>query len=66
MTRRSPRLEEVAAYFRANEPHSPVAYLLDRAVKWGNMPLDRWLQEVVKDKNVLGELNETLGLGTEG
>lgn len=57
------RLEEVAAFFQKTEPHSPVSYLVQRAVKWGNMPLESWLQEVIKDDNVLGQLRETLGLG---
>ena len=57
------RLSEVAEFFRKTEPHSPVSYLVQRAVKWGNMPLDSWLQEVIKDENVLGQLKETLGIG---
>jgi type VI secretion system protein ImpA len=57
------RLSEVAEFFRQTEPHSPVAYLVQRAVKWGNMPLDNWLQEVIKDETVLGQLRETLGFG---
>lgn len=58
------RLSEIAAFFQRTEPHSPVSYLVQRAVKWGSMPLDSWLQEVVKDENVLGNLRETLGLGS--
>ncbi|OLE51435.1 MAG: hypothetical protein AUG51_23360 [Acidobacteria bacterium 13_1_20CM_3_53_8] len=58
------RLEEVAAYFQQTEPHSPVAYLVQRAIKWGQMPLELWLQDVIKDNNVLGQLRETLGLTT--
>lgn len=58
------RLGEIAAYFQRTEPHSPVAYLVQRAVKWGNMPLDTWLQDVIKDENVLGHLRETLGMGS--
>ncbi len=57
------RLGEIAAFFQKTEPHSPVAYLVQRAVKWGNMPLDTWLQDVIKDENVLSQLRETLGLG---
>ena len=45
-----------------SEPHSPVSYLVQRAVKWGNMPLDSWLQEVIKDEIVLANLRETLGV----
>lgn len=58
------RLSEVADFFRRTEPHSPVSYLVQRAVKWGNMPLENWLGEVIKDENVLGQLRETLGVGS--
>ena len=56
------RLSEIAEFFQKTEPHSPVSYLVGRAVKWGNMPLEQWLQEVVKDTNVLAQLRETLGV----
>lgn len=56
------RLAEIAAFFQKTEPHSPVAYLVQRAVKWGNMPLETWLQDVIKDENVLFQLRETLGI----
>lgn len=55
------RLTEVAEYFRKTEPHSPVSYLVSRAVKWGNMPLEQWLQDVIKDDSVIGQLRDTLG-----
>lgn len=58
------RLGQLADFFRKSEPHSPVSYLVQRAVKWGNMPLENWLQEVVKDQNVLFQLRETLGVDT--
>ena len=54
------RLAEVARFFRATEPHSPVAYLVDRAVKWGRMSLGDWLREVVKDETQLGMLYDLL------
>ena len=38
------RLEALAVYFRRTEPHSPVSYLVQRAVRWGEMPLEAWLQ----------------------
>lgn len=58
------RLAEVAQYFQRTEPHSPVAYLVQRAIKWGQMPLEVWLADVIKDGAVLGQLKETLGLDT--
>lgn len=59
------RLAEVADFFRLTEPHSPVSYLVQRAVKWGNMPLESWLQEVVKDESVLSQIRETLGFAEQ-
>jgi type VI secretion system protein ImpA len=56
------RLAEVSEYFRQTEPHSPVSYLVQRAIRWGQMPLDSWLDDVIKDVNVLAQLRETLGI----
>ncbi|HAF25422.1 MAG TPA: hypothetical protein DCK93_21365, partial [Blastocatellia bacterium] len=58
------QLAEVAQYFQRTEPHSPVAYLVQRAIKWGQIPLEVWLEDVIKDRAVLGHLKETLGLDT--
>lgn len=60
------RLGEIAAFFQKTEPHSPVSYLVQRAVKWGNMGLETWLQEVIKDQSVLYQLRETLGVDGGG
>jgi type VI secretion system protein ImpA len=56
------RLSEVATFFRQTEPQSPVAYLVERAIKWSQMPLETWLASVIKDDTVLGSLRETLGV----
>lgn len=58
-------LANLAAYFRKTEPHSPVSYLVTRAVKWGNMPLETWLQDVIKDESVLYQIRQTLGFNTD-
>lgn len=58
------RLSELAAFFRKTEPHSPVSYLVTRAVKWGNMPLELWLKDVIKDDAILFNLRQTLGFNT--
>jgi type VI secretion system protein ImpA len=56
------QLRLVAEYFRQTEPHSPVAYLADKAVQWGNMPLHVWLRTVLKDGGSLAHVEELLGL----
>ena len=58
------RLADLADFFRKTEPHSPVSYLVTRAVKWGEMPLEMWLQDVIKDEAVLFQLRQTLGFNT--
>ena len=58
------RLGDIAEFFRKTEPHSPISYLLSRAQKWGNMPLELWLQDVIKDETVIYSLRQTLGFNT--
>jgi type VI secretion system protein ImpA len=57
------RLETIADFFHRTEPHSPVAYLVERAVRWGKMPFEQWLVDVINDKSVLARIRETLGIG---
>ena len=40
-------LLQVADFFRRTEPHSPIPYLLDQAVRWGKMPLPELLNELL-------------------
>lgn len=55
-------LEDIAGFFRRTEPHSPVAYLLERAVLWANMPLEQFLAEVIRDEGTLSSIRERVGL----
>jgi type VI secretion system protein ImpA len=55
------QLRLVAEFFRQTEPHSPVAYLADKAAAWGEMPLHIWLKQVIKDGGALSRLEEMLG-----
>ncbi|RJG10773.1 type VI secretion system protein TssA [Massilia cavernae] len=56
------QLRQVADYFRRTEPHSPVAYLADKAAAWGEQPLHVWLRAVVKDEAAYAHIEELLGL----
>lgn len=56
------QLRGVADFFRRTEPHSPVAYLAERAAQWGDMPLHAWLRSVVKDEGTLAQMEELLGV----
>jgi type VI secretion system protein ImpA len=59
------QLRRVAEFFRKTEPHSPVAYLADKAARWGEMPLHDWLKRVVKDDTTLSQLQELLDVAEE-
>jgi type VI secretion system protein ImpA len=59
------QLRAVAEFFRRTEPHSPVAYLADRAAHWGEMPLHEWLRAVLKEQGTLTQLEELLGVKAE-
>ncbi len=55
-------LQEIATYFQKNEPHSPVSYMLQKTIKWSQMPLHEWLTQVIKDEHPLQMLQDTLGV----
>jgi type VI secretion system protein ImpA len=56
------QLRLIAEFFRRTEPHSPVAYLAEKAASWGELPLHDWLRSVVKDSSSLSHIEELLGL----
>ena len=56
------QLRAVARFLRATEPHSPAAYLADKAATWAEMPLHEWLSAVVKDDGSLAHIRELLGV----
>lgn len=55
-------LLRVADYFRKAEPHSPVSYALEQAVRWGRMPLPDLLKDLVSDESVLHEVFKRMGI----
>jgi len=61
------QLRQVADFFRRTEPHSPVAYLADKAAHWGEMPLHVWLKTVLKDDgDAMGRFEDLLGFDDTG
>ena len=56
------QLTEIAEYFRKTEPHSPVSYMLEKAVRWGNMPLHELMQELISDETTRNRYSELTGV----
>ena len=44
-------LREVSDYFRQSEPHSPVSFLLEKAIRWGYLSLPELLQEMMAEQD---------------
>jgi type VI secretion system protein ImpA len=60
------RLREVAEYLRRTEPHSPVSYLVERAIHWGQMPFQDVIKDVLKGNvPAYSAVLETLGIQEE-
>jgi type VI secretion system protein ImpA len=55
-------LEGIAAFFRRTEPHSPLAYTLDEAVRRGRMTLPDLLNELVTDTEARNAILSSLGI----
>lgn len=43
------QLRTIAHFFRQTEPHSPISYVLDKAVQWGGMSLNELILELIPD-----------------
>lgn len=44
-------LREIADYFLQREPHSPISYLLEKAIYWGYLSLPELLKEILAEQN---------------
>ncbi|MBO3670794.1 type VI secretion system protein TssA [Acinetobacter soli] len=58
-------LQQISDYFQTNEPHSPVSYMLQKTIKWSQMPLHEWLAQVIKDEHPLQQIHDALGVQTQ-
>lgn len=56
------QLEEIATFFRKTEPHSPLAFVLDDAVRRARMPLPDLLEEILPDKATRQKMLTVLGI----
>lgn len=55
-------LTDAAHYLQRTEPHSPVPYLVLRAVRWGSLPLGELLVELVRGDSDLRATFDLLGM----
>jgi type VI secretion system protein ImpA len=55
-------LLQIADFFKRTEPHSPVSYNLEQAVRWGRMNLPELLEELIPDGGARQNLYKVLGI----
>jgi type VI secretion system protein ImpA len=55
-------LLQVAEFFKRTEPHSPVSYALEQAVRWGRMPLPELLTELIPEDAARDHLFRLVGI----
>lgn len=55
-------LNSISAYFSKLEPHSPVPFLLNRAVRWANMPLPELWRELIVEEETRKNVGKLTGV----
>jgi type VI secretion system protein ImpA len=58
-------LLQVSDFFRRTEPHSPVSYAVEQAVRWGRMNLPELLSELVGDESIRRDIFKRTGIGQD-
>jgi type VI secretion system protein ImpA len=56
------QLREAAEFLLRTEPHSPVPYLVRRAIAWGGMSLSQLLEELLARNADLGTIDILLNI----
>jgi type VI secretion system protein ImpA len=56
------QLAQAAETLERLEPHSPIPYLVRRAVELGSLPFPQLIKALIRDANVLSELSREFGL----
>jgi type VI secretion system protein ImpA len=59
-------LLKVADYFRRAEPHTPVSYALEQAVRWGRMSLPELLNDLIPDDSARQAFFHRVGIRPDG
>ncbi len=56
------QLARAAALLQELEPHSPIPYLVNRAVALGRMPFPQLMEQLIRDGGILESMNRELGI----
>lgn len=56
------QLAEAAALLQRLEPHSPIPYMIQRAVALGRLPFPELMKVIIRDASILEQMSRELGL----
>ncbi|MET1254948.1 type VI secretion system protein TssA [Aliikangiella maris] len=56
------QLAVIAQFFRDTEPHSPISYSLEQAVRWSDMKLPELLDELIPDESARAQYHKFTGI----
>ena len=59
-------LASAADFFRLYEPHTPIASTIDRAIKWGRMPVSQLMMELMPDDQARALYAQLTGVKLDG
>lgn len=60
------QIEVISEALQRIEPHSPIPFLLKRAVKLGNMPFPQLMRAIMEETKALDAMDKMLGIEKEG
>ena len=55
-------MTQAAEFLRKTEPHSPIPYLVFRAVELGKMPFPKLVQQLIREDGILNEIRREFGI----
>lgn len=58
------QLSHISQFFRRTEPHSPLSYIIEKAVRWGDMSLGELMQELIPDSGSRNTYSSLTGVST--
>ncbi|PKG83052.1 type VI secretion system protein TssA [Colwellia sp. 75C3] len=59
------QLNIIADYFKKTEPHSPISFMLTKTVRWGNMPLEELMKELIPDSSSRDTYSSLTGVSVD-
>lgn len=59
------QLAKIAEFFRQTEPHSPISYSIEQAIRWSDLPLTELIKELIPDDPARDKFKNLSGIASE-